>query len=627
MSRRHSPPAAAAAAAAPAKSGGAVGPRSSRKRKPAVDDDADGDGDTIPEPAAASAAAAPAGRVRRQAKRARAQDSFDGGYGEIGEQGMSPELQEELASREFWSQWHTDLLLAWLFDYKVVPHIVGDETRDDAISRLVVGRAALAQPRQGKELEVLQANWLKVNGGGDPPGRYVTPAASSAAAAAQAARDEAVPMVIDGPASPAAAPPPPPPVWQRRAPPAPAAAAAAAPPRTKQQPAAPVEYDQEYDEEYDEHGADDEQCIMCCTPKPNGAGKTWMCSKPSCEMRGDKDGMAVNALLMQSRVIAAASSASSSSAQSGTTAPALRGNDKHFHAQLAAFPDSPSFIVAKPDAARAKDLVDSAFAEGRKALDASAYTRPSDHLVQLIQAGKLVSIGFALPCPIAATARGSEDAIASIELIGGSFVPRGVGDSAAPILATPADFARALVCTILPALSGQPGATAQWLALARTVLEFEKNEHWHAARTYLERVLTDRVGRGIPFAEVDPSTVLSVRSSVAPRMGAYAGGLRFDQAARADGPGLCKDFNYTASGCSRGPTCPYRHICPNRECGGASHSSITCPRGGGRPMQPRSGSFGRGGGRGGFDRRSPRTNSDGASLRSAPTASSVAGKQ
>ena len=60
-------------------------------------------------------------------------------------------------------------------------------------------------------------------------------------------------------------------------------------------------------------------------------------------------------------------------------------------------------------------------------------------------------------------------------------------------------FTVALVATILPALIQRPRAMMQWLALARTVISIDLAAGWPSARTYMERVLNERIPQGKPF--------------------------------------------------------------------------------------------------------------------------------
>ena len=375
------------------------------------------------------------------------------------------------------------------------------------------------------------------------------------------------------------------------------AAAPAAAPRPAQQSIPPMATAESEDEECRPAA----QCQVCAKVAPAHLDTRgpWNC--PYCNLRGDAAGAAGNAMtLMMRNGQAPSTPAAAATGQSDTT---LRGLDKHFDSLIKQFRTSEKFAAPGPHSpAEAEALVKTAFAEGHLALDTSMYDPPKAMLIKLIQQGKLQQIGFALPVPIATSIQQSEDSIGSFEVTGGKFTARLIGDAAAPPIESPAQFARALVATIIPALIAQPAAIMQWCAFARTVFELEKAKGWALARSYIERTLTNRVATASDMASVDIPTVMSITLA--------AGNINNQQhhqhrpppnSGGGQGPlpraSACRKFN-SSHGCDR-PACPHAHIRACWNCFDPSHQARECPNPKAQVGAARGGRGGSGGGRGG----------------------------
>jgi hypothetical protein len=264
----------------------------------------------------------------------------------------------------------------------------------------------------------------------------------------------------------------------------------------------------------------------------------------------------------------ALTSASSSGQSTTTDASAARpsGVEKQFHQMIQLYKQCPKFLTddSASAVAAAKLAVDAAFADSMNAYDAKAYKATPEYVIKAIQAGKLPAVGLAIPKPITASLREDGVAHGNLTLDPSTGELRSVGgELKAPLVASAAEFARALVSTILPALVAQPTAASQWLALARTVLEVDRKYGWDAARTYLDQLLQNRVPSGQDIATVD----LGILASIMVR-GAAAGGRgpQLAQPLRQQPPslgpkvdGVCRDYNNGR--CTRGALCAYAHTC------------------------------------------------------------------
>lgn len=146
-----------------------------------------------------------------------------------------------------------------------------------------------------------------------------------------------------------------------------------------------------------------------------------------------------------------------------------------------------------------------------KAYMAPAYESPSPALIKLVQSGKLTSLGFASPRTIdeVEAGRGGESITTTIGIAGNSTV-RASDTIRAPQLRDSRAFFETLVGVVFPALIEQPAALIDWCALAKTVIELDKERGWEAARAYMQRLLSSRVTQRLPCADYDRSAIDSV---------------------------------------------------------------------------------------------------------------------
>lgn len=282
-------------------------------------------------------------------------------------------------------------------------------------------------------------------------------------------------------------------------------------------------------------------------------------------------------------------SASSSSGQSkGDTRPAAptgTANDRLCDAELARGGDFPLFVGPQ---AGAPLSASEALERVRAALNGQGYERPSDKLVELIRAGKLHHVGWAVPrkFDVGPGAAGASQ----LNFVDGQLV---VGTEARKALHPACDnshqFAVAMFTTIIPALIDRPEALMQWVTLGRTALEIEQQQGWQAASIYMAHLLQERVTTHQPFAHVSQQALASVNqlrylSSSEQRGAPRPGALGPPQQSVAHQ--LCNNYNlgYCNEPCQAGR----RHACSR--CG-AAHPAKACPKqgppgsGGFRPSQ------------------------------------------
>jgi hypothetical protein len=558
---------------------------------------------------------APAARQRPPKRRAAGpapRDSESGGSESDDGLGDSEAavLQEERDARRFWEQWETPLLAAWILDWKQPVPDRGD--RDALITRLVVERAQLQMPEPATALEQLQVAWRKRIGkqkDAVAPGRWGRGASLAPPAAEQperaspsdADRDEigggqrpqAMQAAFDDlrarhdalvarlEATPAVADK------------APAAAAARAPVLGTPSPV---------------------QCRVCAEPAPDAPPLgPFRCGV--CGLRGDLDADDPTQRLILSALgrdggAASSSSASSAAAPQGPSpgqseagaAAAVRalpalGARERIYAECMTYPSTAAFDTGDPAAsAAAAAAAQDAFEKGRSAYNAGAYVARAPALVRLVQAGKLIDLGYALPVEIAkgGAAASSGHLVPNAD---GTWRPAKADEPAA--IRSSADLFRAFVATIVPALAGQPRALAEWAALMLSVTEIEMANGWAAAYTVLTQQLHAAVQQGRPIGDLSVALLHGVllRGGGASGRGGGGGGAGVGTASLASAStarahGLCINYNNN-KGCARVP-CRFPHKCI--ACGG-NHPEIACSGGGQRPQSV-------GGGRGGRARKS-----------------------
>lgn len=223
-----------------------------------------------------------------------------------------------------------------------------------------------------------------------------------------------------------------------------------------------------------------------------------------------------------------------------------------------------------------------AIVASRLAYGGRAFAHMSGEQINLIQSGKLAHIALATPITSGQQRQGHAVANAAFIQEGGQFkIAKGFS---IPPLANMHQFLFTLLGAILPALLEQQGGLCDWLVLGRTVVELNEEKGWDKARTYLERVLADKVHMRESFGELDRHILDSVLDAPAPRDRSRRDRdeppAAATKAPRAKAPASTKErcfqFN-SVGGCRRGEQhCRLSHTCTG--CGGA-HSLAHCPDG------------------------------------------------
>ena len=511
--------------------------------------------------------------------------------------GVSPQEAATLKkalNHSFWSQWDTQLLYAWLADWKKIKITKKQSTdREYLINTLCVSPWA-ARPKEGIELSELRKVWTTMVGAEAAgqyefiPGRHKDSASSSSAAAssssAAAGAPPQLPEMDDPFPQPLFASPP------------------AAKPATKRASAAaffsptPSSMNDEEEEGNDE---DDRapspvpkksrptsqlhECLHCMKFVESSKDQ-FIC--PHCLVRGDLEmshGTNVHLSQMALRApatpaskepAAAAASSSASSGQSLSTAgiqvSAPKLLDKELQTMLDEHPTNTLFRAVCPD--------DLAIVENRKALGASATQRPTTKALQVVREGKLINIAYALPIAIGSAAalegRMGFDSSGNVTVVASKALAK---------VTTLEQFATAFFSTIGPALVNRPMALAQWFSLGRTALKIQSDNRgdFAPAAAYMEQLLAERVFASEDFSRVSDQILTTIRGAAMarpPQPG--AGGPDRNRAPDRRGGGgsahqdrgPCFSWNRGAV-CATSP-CKFAHVCT--ECRGA-HKAPVCP--------------------------------------------------
>jgi len=488
-------------------------------------------------------------------------------YNEDAAGDLGPVLAD-VAERQFWERFDTQLLWAWIADYKrkdieMTAALKGDR---DELLRILVQNANdwVQRPAVGKELETMQDVWkLRAK----PHRLDPTPAWFAQPIAAAQRADEAPASMEPEAPTPAK--------------------------KGKKKAKKPIVVDSESDGERD--GDDDDQMVFLSPSKapaqhalafpPIGAAvpqhippTTFMvCPHCLCKNGGQTEASfecvvcklltglpathRLNELRMSTmagpRAPAAAAAAASSSASAsgqlltdifeGSSATQRREKELKEILKLAANPAFDDLPVGAlfPHTA--------ALEVGRQAYNAPAYEQPSPLLLQAIRKGVLYKLGFAKPRLLSEAASLRH----GITLEGGALTAA-VGST--PKLESLEDFCFSMFSTILPALVDKPKALAEWLALGRTALEIHTlhKKGWSAVSNYLDQFLAERTFAAKPYADISlqimTSTVLLAPTT------SQQFGARGPQQAPPSGNKFCTDYNFRATGCTRDP-CPYKHEC------------------------------------------------------------------
>jgi len=213
-----------------------------------------------------------------------------------------------------------------------------------------------------------------------------------------------------------------------------------------------------------------------------------------------------------------------------------------------------------------------AIQEVQRALSASETQQPSEHLLDLIRAGKLRHVGHAIPQPHTTPGK-DEHSMGTLSLCGDNVVVASKSIPV-PVAANAQQFCMALFSTILPALLDKPQALLDWLTLGRTALAFEHSSgSWAMARELVDRTLGRCIDSAKEFGSPDMAVVWDLQmkppapSSIQQQRGAAGPSVR--------NPGACHNWN-DGMAC-KGSPCQWSHVC--RTCGSAQHRGPSCPKG------------------------------------------------
>jgi hypothetical protein len=460
--------------------------------------------------------------------------------------------------REFWEQFHTDLLRCWFTDYS--------DWKKRLNTALVVERSKLLDafvqssvPRPpGADMPAIRSAiekvFLRRHPGVSLPGEWPPeqPAAAAAVAARAPASGGSTPrrshvVVVDDDEelgdeeddSDVVAPAP------RKPPPS---------LRTKSTaPAAPIVVDHDWQD----------GCLTCGIVPPESAIRVnkqgfhiWLCAV--CGIRGDLPAshesnvvIRENKMLTKGQSAPAAAAGQTTTSSSSDSAPTDKLEKHLLNLTNAVGEPHPLFAKTypRPTPQQAVDTV-------RLALGASTTAPPSAQLLALIQSGKYFDLGFAVPRPFLVDKAGV-DSLATISFGAGGPVLDTTKDPTKTLpLASLNEFFSALICTILPSLIERPEAMVQWMAFARTVLNLASKESWAVARSYIDATLHHRLGRFKKDALAPPYEAALTDI----RFAATASAAPSPSGQRAPAAGAkCHAFQ-TPAGCQRA-NCPFAHLC------------------------------------------------------------------
>jgi lysozyme family protein len=258
------------------------------------------------------------------------------------------------------------------------------------------------------------------------------------------------------------------------------------------------------------------ECITCLHPRiiDSSSKMSWICS--GCKLRGELHPTDPINIMLDKR---ASSSASNASTKASEEAAVLRGQllttesrfkdrlDKEFDRLTTEGEVFTEFI--KNSSENSVAWTKEALKIQREQMDGTAYEFPSEHLIKLIRSGKLTSINYAVPHRFDAPITASSDPVA---VSADGSIKLGYQKLKHEKLPSLEAFLQAVIGTILPAIIGQPHATAQWLGLIRSILHIDKVYGWSAAQSYLDSVLAENIRNREPISAIIPSVLESARN-------------------------------------------------------------------------------------------------------------------
>lgn len=155
---------------------------------------------------------------------------------------------------------------------------------------------------------------------------------------------------------------------------------------------------------------------------------------------------------------------------------------------------------------------DTALDQLQQRFEGGVYTRPSPAIIALIQTGVLKNIADCVPRTLASEITYSE-AGSSMKMLfkdSGISVSGGIPQRK---LESMDQLFRAFLCTIIPALSGQPQALLNWTRFIATVDQLKEKHGWAVAHAFLQDVMYTKAGTG-NIGELDLSTHLRLMSTI-----------------------------------------------------------------------------------------------------------------
>ena len=137
-------------------------------------------------------------------------------------------------------------------------------------------------------------------------------------------------------------------------------------------------------------------------------------------------------------------------------------------------------------------------------------------------------------------------------------------------------FMTAMFGVVLPCCIDLPMALAQWCSLCVTVLELTEKNGWERANQYVEQLLQERVAEGAEFATPSASCLQTLQHATPAAAG--TGGFRAGPRAPSR---FCDAYNWSQAGCPFGRDCEAEHTCQfvgRPLCVNPSgHRSFDCP--------------------------------------------------
>ena len=236
------------------------------------------------------------------------------------------------------------------------------------------------------------------------------------------------------------------------------------------------------------------------------------------------------------------------------------------------------------------------------------YDPPSAQLQQLIQSGKLINIGDAIPKTITAiiTTGDDPDTVASLSFNSDGSQSRLIQAASKPTpLTNMTDYMRAVFATIIPSLIEQPIPLIDWCAMTITMMELDKSHGWNVAQLFMQQQLTKSIRNRAPFGNPNGQILRdilgdharkSTRAALptatakppAPTSAGYSmrppppkGRLNTTRAVKSE---VCRQWNYNS--CSRTTAeCRNEHVCSRIATGECirptdpPHSAMNCENG------------------------------------------------